>query len=103
MPGQGMDEQLRFAIANKRLLQFTYEAALRVVEPHDFGVQKGRTRLLAFQRRGSGSGRPNERVWRLFDVEQIAGCVVLGEAFPGSRGHQHSSHYAWDVVYARVD
>jgi hypothetical protein len=78
MPGQGIDEQLRFAIANERLLQFTYKGA-------------------------GSSGRPNERMWRLFDVEQVAGCVVLGESFPGSRGHQHSSHHDWDVVYARVD
>jgi len=98
-----IDEQLRFAIVGKRLIQLGYQGTLRVVEPPDYGVQKGAARLLAYQLRGSGAV-PRKSVvgWRLFDVSKIEGCAVLEESFPGSRGASHQRHYVWDVVYARV-
>ena len=36
-----IDEQLRFAITNKRLVKLSYSGSLRYLEPHDYGVQKG--------------------------------------------------------------
>jgi hypothetical protein len=68
MPDEPLDAQVRFAIANKRLVQLTYHGAPRVAEPHDY--------------------------------EDL---LVLRETFPGSRGHEHSNHYVWDVLYARVE
>ena len=104
MHGGSIDSQLRLAIANKRLIQFTYNGALRVAEPHDYGVQKGRARLLAYQLRGSSSSARNSvSRWRLLDVEKMAGCVVLNETFPGSRGQAHRHHHVWDTLHARVD
>jgi hypothetical protein len=98
-----LDETLRFAIANKRLLQFTYKGALRVAEPHDYGVMKGTTRLFVYQLRGS-STTPGKGVvgWKLLFVEEMSGCAVLEESFPGSRGASHQRHNEWEVLYARV-
>ena len=96
-----LDERLRFAIANRRLIQFTYKTAKpRVAEPHDYGIQGGVTKLLAYQIRG-GSTTPLPG-WRLLDVSRIEGLVVLQEAFPGSRGQAHSHHKEWDALFARV-
>jgi hypothetical protein len=100
---RSIDEQLRFAIANKRLIQLRYHGHLRVAEPHDYGVQKGTTKLLIYQVRGPASAqRSDVRGWRLLEVSKIDGCLVLEETFPGSRGPSHQHHYVWDVVYARV-
>jgi hypothetical protein len=98
-----VDEQLRFAIASKLLIQVSYSGSTRVVEPHDYGVQKGTRKLLAYQLRRTG-GTQGKAVsgWRLLDVEKIEGCLVLEEAFRGSRGESHQHHYVWDLVYARV-
>jgi hypothetical protein len=99
-----VDGQLRFAIANRRLIQLTYGGRLRLAEPHDYGVYKGVTRLLIYQRHGSGQTRANGATgWRLLDVSKIGGCLVLEETFSGSRGGSHQHHYVWDIVYARVD
>jgi hypothetical protein len=104
MPDEPLDAQIRFAIANKRLVQLTYHGAQRVAEPHDYGLQKGLVRLLVYQLRGSNStGRSGTRGWRLLDVPDIEDILVLREAFPGSRGHEHSKHYVWDVLCARVE
>ena len=96
-----VDEQLRFAITNKRLVKLSYKESLRVVEPHDYGVQKGAVRLLAYQQQSLGP-RKSEPGWRLFDVEKIEDLAVLDAAFKGSRGASHQNHHVWDVVYARV-
>lgn len=99
-----LDDRLRFAIGNKLLLELRYHANTRIVEPHDFGLQKGVARLLAFQRASTGDipGR-NVSGWRLLDTAKIEACTVLGETFAGSRGARHKRHYAWDVLYARVE
>jgi predicted DNA-binding transcriptional regulator YafY len=96
-----VDERLRFAITNKRLVKLSYNESLRVVEPHDYGVQKGAVRLLAYQQQSLGP-KTSERGWRLFDVAKIEELAVLDAVFKGSRGASHQTHHVWDVVYARV-
>ena len=99
-----VDQQLRFAIAHKRLIQFSYAGARRVAEPHDYGIQNGVAKLLVYQRRTSERGALRHRAegWRLLEVSKIAECSVLDQEFEGSRSEQHQRHRAWDVVYARV-
>ena len=103
-PATSIDEQLRFAIAYKRLIQVTYDGHARVLEPHDYGIQKRVPRLLAFQVRG-GSAHANNggRGWKLLKVSKIESCVVLDETFHGSRALSNQDHLAWDQVFARVD
>lgn len=98
-----VDEQLRFAIANARLIQLSYNGRDRVVEPHDYGLQKGTKRLLAYQVRRTGDASERGVTgWRLLDVSKIDRCSVMEESFGGSRGTSHEHHYVWDTVYARV-
>ena len=102
MPEDSLDVQLRFAIVNRRLIRFEYSGAVRVAEPHDYGVQKGVIRLLAYQLRGGSSRASSSSGWKLLDAAKISGCTVLDETFAGSRGAAHQHHYAWEVLYARV-
>jgi len=89
------DNQLRLAITNKRLVKLSDSGSVRLVEPHDYGVQKGTARLLGYQL----ETKPG---WRLFDIEKITEFAVLETAFNGSRGASRQNHHAWDTVYARV-
>jgi hypothetical protein len=98
-----LDEAVRFAIANKRLVEIRYGGKLRVAEPHDYGVQKGIEKLLVYQLRASGRASKNGVTgWRLLDVPKIETCRALDETFAGSRGSAHHDHYQWDVLYIRV-
>jgi hypothetical protein len=101
---QSLDEQIRFAIENKRLLEITYLGKRRIVEPHDYGVQKRVERLFVYQLRTVSPPSSDRRTigWRLLDVPKIEHCVVLNETFPGSRGRDHKNHMTWDILYARV-
>lgn len=98
------DSQLHLAIANKRLIEIRYNGIDRIVEPHDYGVQNGSEKLLAYQLRSpiiSGSNQ-SPVGWRLFNVDKIESCVILVDVFRGGRGPSHEKHLSWDVLYARA-
>lgn len=66
--------------------------AVRLVEPHDYGVIEGTERLLPFQLHGPDSGK-GAVGWRLLDVVKIEGCVVTDQTFAGSRGKSHQQQH----------
>ena len=98
-----LDTQLRFAIANKRLIQFTYDRAVRIAEPHDYGMRDGSPKVLAYQRRKAGRQSQDVRGWRWLDASKIEECVVLDDTFSGTREAADQQHHDWDVLFARVD
>jgi len=98
-----LDSQLRFAIANKRLIRFTYESVLRVAEPHDYGLRDGAPKLLAYQRQKAGRKDQAVRGWRWLEISKIHDCSVLEGTFSGTREAADQQHHRWDVLYARVD
>jgi hypothetical protein len=91
-----IDDQLRFAIANRRLIEVTYRGGTRVVEPHDYGVHKGVTRLFVYQL----STTERKAGWRLLEVAGIEACLVLEKKF-SARREPRQPRYAWETVYAR--
>jgi hypothetical protein len=94
-----LNQMLRNAIANKQLIRFRYKNYERTVEPHDYGVQNGITRLFCWQVSGKSSGRiPG---WRMFDVESIEHCEILDKHFAGNR-EVSGKHHHWDEVFIRV-
>ena len=95
-----IDNQLRFAIANKRLVQVIYHSTPRVAEPHDYGLKQGTAKLLTYQIRGTS--RTAVHGWKLLDVSKIEGLVVLEQTFRGSRVAAGQRHMEWDELFARV-
>jgi predicted DNA-binding transcriptional regulator YafY len=90
------------AIHEKRLLRFSYHDKDRIVEPHDYGIQKGVVNLFAYQTAGeSSSSRLPD--WRKFAVLRMSSIELLDETFPGSRFFPSQKHQEWDVLFARVD
>ncbi len=100
---RSVDEQLRFAIGHKRLVEIRYRGYNRVAEPHDYGVHGGTEKVLVYQQRGPArSERRSATGWRLLELSKVENCVALDETFPGSRGQSHQRHLEWDILYARV-
>lgn len=100
-PLDSLNQRIRRAIAQKRLLEIRYKRAVRLPEPHDYGVIDETERLLLFQLRGPDSGK-GAVGWRLLDVAKIESCAVTDQTFAGSRGHSHQQHYQWKALYLRV-
>jgi predicted DNA-binding transcriptional regulator YafY len=95
-----LDELLRAAITQRRLVQLRYDDRPRILEPHDYGVQSGVIRLLAYQVGGSSSGKlPN---WRWLDVDRISDLQILSRTFRGGRSVPTGKHHEWDQLFIRV-
>jgi predicted DNA-binding transcriptional regulator YafY len=90
------------AIHEKRLLRFSYHDKPRIVEPQDYGIQKGIVNLFTYQTAGeSSSSRLPD--WRKFAVQGMSDVELLDQNFPGSRSVPSQRHQEWDVLFARVD
>lgn len=83
VPEPKIDELLRIAIEQKRLIEFVFKNKPRVVEPHDYGIHKGRIKLFGYQVGGlSSKPLPN---WRWPLVNSIGDLRLLNQTFPGRR------------------
>ena len=94
-----IDALLRKAITEKRLLELTYKEKRRVIEPHDYGVQNGSIKLLAYQLFGADKGPPR---WRLFEVASIQDMRLLDRRFRGGRPGASANHNRWNELFLRV-
>jgi hypothetical protein len=95
-------ELLKFAIDNKQVINVRYHGEPRVVEPHDYGIHNGKEKVLVYQLREAPSVGKSTTRWRMLEVSKIEECVVTDTTFRGSRGADHTRHFTWDKLYARV-
>lgn len=99
-PDPQLDQLLRTAIEQTRLMRLRYQNRDRIIEPHDYGEQNGVIKLLTYQIGGSSSGRlPN---WRWMDTDLISDAQMLDRTFPGGRPTPSGKHHKWDKLYLRV-
>jgi hypothetical protein len=72
-----MNQAIVEAIQNKKQLAIEYKGALRVVDPHAYGIDKnGELKLRAYQTNNDGDASKVEG-WRLFDETKITMLTVL--------------------------
>lgn len=97
-----MNEEIRSAIREKRLVSFTYHNLHRVAEPHVYGVHHGKLQLLCFQVAGESSsgGLPD---WRRVDLDDVEDYKMTDGTFPGRRSNPSGKHSDFDSVIAVVD
>jgi hypothetical protein len=95
-----IDELLRAAIDQKRLVRLVYNDKPRIIEPHDYGIHNGSIKLLAYQVGGASRGPlPN---WRWMEVNSISDVLVLDRTFAGGRPAPSGKHHRWDQLFVRV-
>ena len=94
-----LDRLIRDAIARRRKLRFRYDGHQRIVEPHDYGRQKGVRKVFCYQTGGTSTGALPD--WRMFFVGKISNAETTDESFPGSRP-VNGRHQKWDQLYASV-
>jgi hypothetical protein len=100
-PESNLDELLRTAIGQRRLLRLLYKNKERIIEPHDYGIHKGTVKLLGYQVGGSSSGKlPN---WRWMETNLISGIQLLNKTFAGGRPAPSGQHHKWDKLFCRVE
>jgi hypothetical protein len=99
-PATDLDKQIRAAIEQKRLVELVYGNKRRILERHDYGIHKGKVKLLGYQVDGSSTGRlPN---WRWLELKSISDLRLLDRTFRGGRPSPSGKHHQWDQLFARV-
>lgn len=100
-PETAVDQLLRTAIREKRLVAFVLDGCERIAEPHDYGVMNAATRLFFYQLGGaSRSGRPIG--WRWAELGKISELRLLDRHFAGPRPAPSGRHVRWESLYASV-
>jgi hypothetical protein len=96
-----LDQILRKAIAEKRLITFMLDGCRRIAEPHDYGINKGVPRLFFYQIGGQSRSIPS-RGWRWATLSKISDLGILDKKFRGTREARSGQHIQWDVLIATV-
>lgn len=96
-----LDQVLRFAIGEKRLVTFMLDGFRRVAEPHDYGINKGLPRLFFYQTGGESRSKPATG-WRWATLSKISQLDILEDRFSGARPAPSGQHVQWDVLIATV-
>ena len=96
-----MDDLIRQAIAERRIVSFRYNGQRRIGEPHLLGLAQGRARLLVYQTEGSSQNGPYPR-WRQCDLSDIARFILTSRTFESARLNAAGSLKDWDEVWAIV-
>lgn len=99
-PALTVDQLIRTAIEQTRLLRLRYWNKDRIVEPHDYGKHNGSIKLLTYQV-GGYSSRPLPG-WRWMVTAHISDVQLLELTFPGGRPTPSGKHHAWDELFLRV-
>lgn len=98
-----MNQLICEAIAERRLLMFGYGDAVRVVEPHLYGVNTaGHEALSAWVRAGYSRTDPGGG-WRMYLTDELRNLQALPEIFTGSRPGYNPDDSHFLEVFCRLE
>ena len=93
-----MNAMISQAIADGRVLSFSYKGELRTVEPHTYGRKgDGRDSLCGWQTDG-GSGYN----FRNYFVDEMSGVAIDSEFFDGPRPGYKRGDSRFSCIYAEL-
>ncbi len=101
MSHENLDQSLRMAIQERRLVAFILYGEARLVEPHDYGLIGASARLFCYQvSGGSRSGSPHG--WRWAPLAEISQFQRHRQAIPRrTPGAFWQAHQVGQVVRQR--
>lgn len=97
-----VDQIVRRAITERRLIRFWLDGHERIAEPHDYGIRKDAVHVLVYQVGGSSkSGDLPD--WRWVRLARATGFELLDRRFAGGREREVGRHADWDRLFLRVE
>jgi len=96
-----LDNLIKTAIAEHKILEFNYDSCHRIVEPHVYGITSRKYELLVYQIGGGSSsgGIPN---WRRMEIRKISNMTINDQHFKGPRPYPSGKHSSFDTKLAVV-
>ena len=97
-----MENIIKEAIEQKKILEFYYKDELRIVEPFVHGISTtGKESLRGFQIGGTSSDSESFG-WKLFSVEKIRSLETKNQSYNGIRDNYNPNDSVMNHIYARV-
>ena len=96
-----LDDLIRQAIAERRIVSYQYNGLRRRGEPHLYGTSGGQPKLLVYQTDGSFMGGPYPN-WRRCDLKAMTRFALSTVTFSQPRLNPSDSHREWDEIWAIV-
>lgn len=90
-----IDEIIRKAIIEKRILDCDYDGYHRVIEPHVYGIKDGKYSILAYQVEGESSS--GQIGWKRMFVEKLQNLKITEDTFDGARPTPTGKHSQFDT------
>jgi len=95
-----MNAEIRRAIADKKLVEFSYQNFIRIAEPHAYGSMGGVDHILVYQVRGGSRSRKLPK-WSSVPLSQMTDFRILDETFL-KRVISGTEYNFWEATYAVV-
>lgn len=96
-----LDEQIRQAIAERRVVGFRYNGQRRMGELHLYGKCRGQPTVLLYMTGGSFMGGPYP-TWRRCDISAITRFGISTVTFSQPRVTLEAMEREWDEIWAIV-
>jgi hypothetical protein len=96
-----IDELIRQAIEERRIVAYRYDGQRRFGEPHIYGKSNGQPALLVFQTGGTFVSGPYPN-WRRMDLSRLSRFTITSRTFSHLRLSPTADHGDWDEVWAVV-
>ena len=97
-----MNEIIREAIENKRMIEFNYKDEVRVVEPYAYGVSSKNNDILRGYQVEGGSSSSSDLGWRLFTVDKIENIIITDIEFEAIQDGYNPNDSAMTEIYVTV-
>jgi hypothetical protein len=97
-----MDTLICDAIEKRRLLQFTYDDEVRIVEPHLLGRKTSGKDALSAYLVGGYTESDRQPYWRNYTVEKMEFITMLDETFSGARHGYNPNDKTMEEIYCRL-
>lgn len=96
-----LDEQIRQAIAERRVVGFRYNGQRRMGELHLYGKSRGQPTVLLYMTGGSFMGGPYP-TWRRCDISAITRFGISTVTFSQPRVTREAMQAEWDEIWEIV-
>lgn len=96
-----LDEQIRQAITERRVVGFRYNGQRRMGELHLYGKSRGQPTVLLYMTGGSFMGGPYP-TWRRCDISAITRFGISTVTFSQPRVSLEAMQREWDEIWAIV-
>ena len=97
-----MDELIRQAMAERRVIAYRYNSQRRVGEPHLYGLLEGQPTLLVYQTGGTSHSGPYPN-WRRCALGGITHLTLTSRTFQHPRLRSDDPRSEWTEVWAIVE